>query len=265
MISQHSRKIATSFSVVLGLLLIMILFDLSRMNIMHEKLDVIVKEHSVKSGLMMVMRHGIYNRQISLRNILLMNNPFDRDGGKTIFNSFALDILNARNKFSNMSLNNKEKILLEEINKEMVLAYQAQLKLIDQSIYNETFKVTQEVINTAFLTQEAFSNKLNEMISLQKNATKKAVMDAGASYSAAKKSVYVLGGSALFIGIIVALFIIRLTESQAVKVNQAIADLEDSRERLEERVKNRTEQLALIRDQALASNKAKDTFLATMI
>jgi len=70
-ISQHSRKIAFSFVIVLGLMSVMSVFDLSRLNLMHEKLNVIIKEHAVKTNLMMVMQHGIYNRQISLRNILL--------------------------------------------------------------------------------------------------------------------------------------------------------------------------------------------------
>lgn len=75
MISRHSRKIAISFVIVLGLSLAMILFDLSRMNIMQSKLDVITKEHNIKSNLMMTMRHGIYERQVSLRNIMLMKDP----------------------------------------------------------------------------------------------------------------------------------------------------------------------------------------------
>lgn len=234
------------------------------MSIMNEKLDVIVKEHSIKTNLMMTMRHGIYERQVSLRNILLMKDTFERDEGKKIFNSHAIDILDARNKFSKMNLNYEEKSLLEEMNTAMQLAYSAQINFIDKSIYNEELEITQDDIKTTFLAQEFFSNKIKKMIKLQKDATEEAVMDAHASYNAAKNSVYMLGGGAFLIGIFVTLFIIRLTESQAREVNKAISELKESHDRLEERVEQRTEQLALARDEALAFNKDKDTFLATM-
>jgi len=68
-----------SFIVVLGLFLAMILFDLNLMNIMQAKHEVITKEHNIKSDLMMTMHHGIYERQVSLRNIILMNDAFDQD------------------------------------------------------------------------------------------------------------------------------------------------------------------------------------------
>jgi len=264
MISRHSRKIAISFIIVLGLSLAMIIFDLSRMYIMQEKLDVITKEHNVKSSLMMAIQHGIYEREVSLRNIMLMKDPFERDEGKAVFNSYALDIVNARDKLASMSLNQKEKKILAEINAAMVKAYQAQMSIIDTSIYNEEKIITKNDLEKAFHTQQTFMGKVIQMIKLQKQATKKAVMDAEQSYKAAKISVGVLGGSALLFGVFVALLVIRLTESQAHDVNNAMAKLNDSHYLLEERVEKRTHQLALARDEAMAYNKAKDVFLANM-
>lgn len=264
MISKHSRKIAISFAIVLALSLVMIVFDLSRMKLMQSKLDVITNEHNVKSALMMSMRHGIYERQVSLRNIMLMTDPFERDIGKTAFNSYALNIVTARDLFSSMPLNDEEKKVLKQINAAMVLAYEAQINLIDTSIYNEKKKITKQDLVKAFKTQEVFMDKVRQMIMLQKQATKEAVIDAGNSYQSAKSSVYILGGSALLIGLFVAILVIRLTESQARDVNNAMSEIEESHNLLEERVEIRTKELAQVRDEALASNKAKDIFLANM-
>jgi len=264
MISKHSRNIASSFIIILGLLLAMIIFGLSRMSIMQSKLDVIIKEHSVKARLMMEMRHGIYERQVSLRNIMLMQDPFDRDEGKMLFNSYALNIVLARNKFTNMPLSEQERKILTEINSAMVSAYIAQTGLIEASIYDDKEIVTEKEILKTFDAQKLFISKINEMVKLQDRASEKAVQDAEESYSAAKSSVYILGGSALLLGIFVALFIIRLTESQAKNVSNAISELENSQELLEYRVQIRTEELAHARDEALASNRAKDVFLANM-
>ena len=264
MISKHSRKIAISFAIVLALSLVMIVFDLSRMKLMQLKLDVITNEHNVKSALMMSMRHGIYERQVSLRNIMLMTDPFERDIGKTTFNSHALDIVTARDLFSRLPLNGEEGKVLKQINAAMVLAYEAQINLIDTSIYDEKKKITKQDLVEAFKTQEVFMGKVKQMILLQKQATKEAVMDAGNSYQSAKSSVYILGGGALLFGLFVAILVIRLTESQARDVNNAMTEIEESRNLLEERVHQRTKELAKARDEALGSNKTKDEFLATM-
>ena len=262
-ISKHSMKIAMSFVVVLGLSLAMIVFDLSRMKVMQSKLDVITKEHNIKSALMMTIRHGIYERQVSLRNIMLMDDPFERDEGKTIFNSHAVDIVQARYKFSKMQLSEVEKKLLEEINKAMALAYRAQIQVIDESIYGNKITTKKELVK-AFNSQKIFIGKLKKMIMLQKQASKKAVMDAEQSYREAKTSVYILGGSSLLFGLFVAIFIIRLTESQARNVKSAVLESEKSHQLLEERVHQRTKELSKARDEALISNKTKDEFLATM-
>ena len=263
-ISRQTLIIASSFIIVLSLSLVMMIFGLKQMQIMESKLDIITKEHNIKSELMMAMRHGIYDRQVSLRNIMLMDDPFERDEGKTIFNSYALDIINARNKFANMPLNEKEKKILADINAAMVKAYEAQISIIDASIYQEEKEITKKDLEKAFHTQKLFMGKVMQMIMLQKEATKKSVIDAEQSYKAAKTSVYVLGGSALLLGLFIALFVIRLTESQAREVKDAMSEIESSHRLLEERVEKRTHQLSLVRDEALASNKAKDIFLATM-
>jgi len=264
MISHHSRKIAISFMVVLGLSVAMITYDLSRMQIMQSKLDVITKEHNIKTSLMTEFQHGIYERQVSMRNILLMDDPFERDIGKADFNSYAVNIVKARSDFLSMSLNVEEKSLITDISAAMSVAYKAQLDLIDASIYDSIDKFGKEEIDSAFKTQAIVLDMVKQMIALQQDASRKSVMDAEQSYQEAKTSIYLLGGSSLIFGIFVAIFIIRLTESQTGKVRDTMTELENSRNLLEKRVDERTGQLAQARDAALASNKSKDNFLATM-
>ena len=136
-ISKQSQKIAISFVIVLGLSLSMIIFDLSRMNIMQSKLDAIIKEHTVKSELMSILRNGLYERQIRLRNIILMKDPFERDDEATRFNFYENKVVAARNKFSSMRLSEKEKQLFEKMKAAMTVAHRAQLVLIEDSIYHQ--------------------------------------------------------------------------------------------------------------------------------
>ena len=264
MISRHSRKIAISFIVVLSLSLALITYYLNSMNIMQSKLDSITKEQNVKTSLMMTFQQGVYERQVSLRNILLMDDPFERDLGKAEFNSYAVGVVQARSSFMAMSLDMKEKKLMTELIEAMKVAYDAQLNMIDASIYNNRLRFTKEEIDGAFKTQTVVLDLVKQMVGLQKEATRKAVMDAENSYKESKKSIFLLGGSSLVFGFLIAVFIIRFTESQVRKVSETMSELEESHNELEYRVNERTEQLAQARDEALASNKSKDNFLATM-
>lgn len=263
-ISKQSQKIAISFMIVLTLSLVMILYDLSRMNIMQSNLDVITKEHNVKSDLMETIRASLYERQIRIRNLFLIKDPFERDVAAETFRRYAVNIVAAREKFLSMNLSEQEKKIFNEIAANMRLAYSEQNKLIENSIYHEEKEMNSEVLQKAFAPQKDVMIKVVEMINLQKDASKKAVMDAEASYSEAITSIYVLGGGAIIFGMLVAILVVRLTEQQVRSVNNAMAEIEESRHLLEDRVNERTEELAQLRDEALALNKAKDIFLASM-
>lgn len=253
-----------SFVLVLMLSLVMILFDLSRMSLMQSKLDAITKEHNVKSELMETIRASLYERQIRVRNIILIKDPFERDMAAATFRRYAVNIASAREKFSSMNLSEQEKKILNEIAAHMRLAYSEQDKLVENSIYHAEIEINSEVLQKAFAPQKDVMIKVAEMINLQKDASKKAVMDAEVSYSEAITSIYVLGGGAIIFGVLVAIFVVRLTEQQVRSVNNAMVEIEESRHLLEDRVNERTEELAKLRDEALALNKAKDVFLANM-
>lgn len=263
-ISKQSQKIALSFVIVLALALVLVLFDLSRMSHMQSKLDAITNEQNTKVELMNEIRNGLYERQVRLRTFLLLQDPFERDEAATLFNSYENNISFARNKFTKMVLSQEENEVFDEIKAAMVPAYRAQLKLIEDSIYHVEKAISAEMISNAFAPQALVMAKVSKMIKLQKDATKKAVQDAEKSYAEAKISIYTLGGSALLFAILVASYVVRLTEQQIRSANSAMSELEESRHSLEDRVNERTEELAKLRDEALALNKAKDVFLANM-
>lgn len=263
-ISKQSTNIAISFVLVLTLLLVMVLFGLNRMNLMQSKLDVITKEHNVKTDLMVSIRNALYERQIHLRNIMLIQDPFERDLAAATFNRFEVDIVAARDKILAMSLSKDELKLLNEIRENMAFAYQGQIKIIEDSIYHGDQELTKATLEQAFAPPEVVMNKVEQMIRLQKDATLRAVMDAETSYKEAKASVYLLGGTALVFGILVAMLVIRHSEAKTRKVADAMAEIEQTNDLLEDRVIERTEELVKLRDEALALNKAKDSFLANM-
>ncbi|MFK5913414.1 MAG: ATP-binding protein [Woeseiaceae bacterium] len=263
-ISKQSKNIAASFIVVLGLSLVMITFDLSRMRDMQDKMDVITKEHNVKQSLMVSIQSSIYERQIGLRNIILLSDPFEKDAARTAFNQHAFGVIKTRDIFLSMSLSQQERELFKKIMSGMTDAYELQQNIITKSIFDESHKFTHDEMQETFDKQSMVTKRVNEMVRLQQNSSAKAEMEADKSYQEAKSSVFILGGSSLIFGLLVALFVIRLNESNIKKADNAILDLKQSHELLEARVQERTYELAEARDDALASNKAKDNFIANM-
>jgi len=154
----------------------------------------------------------------------------------------------------------EEKKLLEDINVAMARAYRAQNSTIETHIYGDPDEITKSSLDEVFKIQKAIIDQVKQMIMLQKIATKTAVVEEVKSYRSAKSSVYIFGSSALLFGLFVALYVIRLTESQARDVNAAMSEIEKSHHLLEERVQKRTD----ARDVAITLNKTKDNFIATM-
>jgi len=263
-ISKQSRSIITGFSIVLILMLVLIIIGLNHMHIMQSNLDSITQQHNVKTALMEKMREGIFNRQISLRNMMLMPNPFDRDEESIVFRKHALSVLLSRDKLTKMDLTQEENNVMIQITDAMREGYNFQQEVLRQVIFSEKPEQFQSLLGEAFLKQTTIVNLINSMKEILVSETDNAVNEARQSYRDAKNAMFILGGFAITLGIIITVFIVRFTDSQTRKVDQTMKKLRESHDMLEQRVEERTRELAIARDEALASNKSKNAFLANM-
>jgi len=263
-VSKQSKSIILGFSFLLILMSALIFISLSRMKIMQVQLNSITQQHIVKTSLLETMRAGIFNRQVSLRNIMLMPDPFDKDEEKTVFNKYALSVLIARNKIEKMTLSNEEKHSISLIKNAMQDGYKYQQKILREIIFSENPTQFQPLLNDAFQKQENIINLINTLKSALNNQTSKAVDEAHQSYKNAKNAIYIIGTIAIILGLIITIITVSFSNKQTLIVNKAMIDLKESHDLLEQRVKSRTEQLAIARDEALAFNHAKNVFLANM-
>jgi len=264
MINKQTRIITLGFAVLLSLMSALIITALEQMQGMQQKLDKLSQQHNAKTELISTIRDGIYNRQVSLRNMMLMTDPFERDEESGRFRQFALPVLEARNHLSDMKLTQPERQIMDQIIESMKVAYHFQQNVLRKVIFSESPEEYQPLLSEAFNKQAVIVKHIHKMFKLLNSETKKAVTEAEQSYQDSRNVVFLLGGAALFIGILITIFIVRQAHSQSLKVQNALRKLKESHELLEHRVKERTQELAIARDEALASNKAKGIFLANM-
>jgi len=264
MMTRQSKYVALGFSTVLVLMFILIAISQNRMQAIQAKLNQITHIHIIKTRLISQINEGIYDRRVSLRNIMLMNDPFKRDEEAQVFRKYALQVLVARKKLMAMDLSEKEVEVMHDIVEAMRKGYNFQEKMLRQLIFTSDPMDFIPFLDEAFGKQRIIARFIENMRNLHDKKSEDAVRSAQASYQEARQNVNVLGGSALILGILIAIFVVRTNEKQSQSVTDSVAKLQESNDLLEKRVLERTEELASAHDKALASNEAKSTFLANM-
>lgn len=260
----RSRHIVIGFIFVLILMAGLVLVVLNQMGHMQDRLDTITQQHNRKTDALNSLREGIRKRQIGLRNLIVTQDPFEKDDIRNLFYVHALEGAEARNRFAAMVLSDKEKEILGLLNASMRIAYPMQNTLAEKAIFENDINVLSKELKATFDVQAVVVQHLNEMVDLLKNQTQEAVNNARASYDKASYLVAIVGSGALLIGLFIASYVFRTSRLQEGLVNAAMEQLSSSAELLETRVKKRTLELEEAKQLAEIANQEKSRFLARM-
>jgi signal transduction histidine kinase/ActR/RegA family two-component response regulator len=260
----RSRHIAVGFIFVLLLIAGLVLFALSQMGHMQAQLDSITQQHNKKADQLNGLKEGIRKRQIGLRNLIVAQDPFEKDDIRNLFYVHALEAAEARNGFAAMELSSKEKESLDRLNASMRVAYPMQNSLAEKAIFESNINALSDELKATFNVQAVVMRHLNDIINLLKTQTQDAFNDAHASYNKSIYLVAVLGSSALLLGLFIAAYVFRTARLQEDMVNEAMEQLSSSADTLEIRVKKRTRELEEAKQLAEMANEEKSRFLARM-
>ena|GEM_PF-7039937 len=261
---HHSRHIAVGFIFVLVLMAGLLVVVLNKMADMQLQLNTITHQHNEKTLYLSRLKEGIRKRQIGLRDLIVTQDPFEKDDIRLLSYSYALDGAEARERFSAMELSDKEKEILERINAAIRVAYPLQNALAEKALFENDINVLTEELKATFDVQAVLVGHLNEMVALLNNQTQDAINKARISYDNAIYAVAVLGTAALLFGLFIAGYVFRTSRLQENVVNEAMQQLSRSAELLEIRVKERTRELEDAKQVAEIANHEKSRFLARM-
>lgn len=260
--TTHYLTLVLAF-VLLAFLLLLTL-SLSHMGQMEKGFRSITDKHLKKYELVNAMRDGIRVRQISLRTAILLKKVSDREKEIERFYSYAAPVAQARNRLVEMALDDKERVLLERINVAMSEAYPLQNRLVEDSMFDLSIRNIESRLKTVFDAQSRVILLLDELAVHQTQLKDAAEVQARLNSQKSHNAILATGIATFVFGILASLFIVRFTRKQEDRVDKAINDLLEVNISLEEKIEERTRDLSLSRDHALALSKTKSQFVANM-
>lgn len=206
-----STGLVIGFSVAMLLMLVIFSVGLSSMSAIQDRLRDIVENQNVKTNLVTSMRYIARERTLSLYRMALMDDPFDRDEEFLVFNGYALDFINARDKLLLMPLSHEERKAMELQSQKTIKAVQLQEKVIDL-MYRDDLTAAKKLLHAkAMAAQEDVFKVLNRLTEIQRNETKKAVDISTEEYHRVRQVMYTLGSAAFLVVLVVAIVVIRRT------------------------------------------------------
>jgi len=167
-----------------------------------QRVEEVVTQNTYKNNLISDMRIAARFRSLTLSQMLLINDPFDRDEEYNRFNAFGTDFVVARNALTPSILSKEE---LDIFNKALPLSNgigRAQQKIIE---YIEEDKITEGIalqVTSSIALQKQTDELFNQLQTLHRDATELAVKSAVEEF---RVSLYLLLGMSLFILLAIAI------------------------------------------------------------
>lgn len=227
-----------AFSITLALFISLIVYGLFYIQSVNKDMRLIVEEHNTKEYLVTNMYNNARERVMSLFQMALSDDPFERDELYMSLNTNGAEFVRARLAYLEMSLNEKEAEILQQQGKLTSVAVPLQEQIIDLISNDEIEPARSLLIEKGVEAQNYVLNKLSELAALQKQETVTILNESNRQYEQVTRLTLWLGISASILGFIIAV----LTSRKVHKDQQALNQLNTE---LEQRVNERTRELSL--------------------
>ncbi|OOG25056.1 diguanylate cyclase [Thioalkalivibrio denitrificans] len=205
------RAIVLGFAVVIALMVAMTALGVNHMASIHNRLEVIVHHHNLKTELLGNMRNAARERSVTLLRLAITTDPFDIEDGIVYFRQMASDFMVNRGRLVELGLGEQEQILLDESRELSRIAVEVQQRVLDDILAGDLDAAADGLLNEAIPAQNLVLAHVDAMLELQREAGLRAVEETSAQYQAAVAFMFLLGGGALMMGVLVARTVARRT------------------------------------------------------
>jgi len=209
MFFSHSKNLVLiGFIAVMVLMIAVVSVGYKEMNDINRRMELIVNKYNAKTSYITTMYTAARERSISLLRMLDMDDPFDRDEEYLHFNTLATDFATARIAMSELGFDEQETAYSEE---QYDLTRNA-MPLLDQVVtllFQDRHKEARTVLlNQAIPAQDKVLVQLSSMLDYQDQKAKQSLQAAKDSYKQAEIQILILCFGAIFIGSLIAWFVI---------------------------------------------------------
>lgn len=213
-------SVGTGFAVVLALMISLAVVGLSQMSSINGRLERIVNENNKKIELSSIMRDSLRQRIISMHTIVNSQDRFEKDDELQKFYSYGTNFTNARRTMDMMLSTPEEKGILSRIRKYATIAQPKVVHGLELAMDDRNAEALQSLHDEAIPAQQMLVTELDNMLSLQRDASNKAAQEAAVAYRKTELLMVLMGISLASIGAAIAVFVLRRTKQQTVAIER---------------------------------------------
>lgn len=217
--------VTVGFALIVLLLATLTLVGLLRITEINRHMEQIVKNNNVKTELVHSMKDALRERTIITHLVSLLKDPFAQDEEYQNFSELGAIFSASRSALEAMPQNAEEKEVMARM-RALTLKTQPHVVQAIELAMNHKINESRNLIETEVMGgQKAISVELNKLLQIQKSATEEAVAAAQRSYANTRLLMFALGGSAIALGLVIAIVVIRNANTQANSLqHQAMFD-----------------------------------------
>ncbi|WP_323696683.1 diguanylate cyclase domain-containing protein [Thiorhodovibrio litoralis] len=233
------------------LLFVEVALSLSQMHKMQERLAQVVEEYSARGALAQEMHQSSRERAILLHAMISTDDPFERDDLLVDLRALGSRFLKAREQIAAMTLSKDERDLLQQQRELSRAAGALQYQVIDLLAQDQLAEAKRVLLHQAIPAQERALAVVQNFAALQQSQNRAALAATSEEFHQADHLLLIIGGVTLLLSALVAGFVLHRTNAMMAALTHSNAELLDARERLEERVAERTADLRRVNEKLL--------------
>ena len=215
-------NVGLGFTSALLLMLAVIGLGVTQMEHLNAELANVVSVNNVKTRLASRMRDSIRDRQMLMHNIVISNDPWEKDALFMLFQEYGERYAKDRGQLGTMLSTPDEKLLMDELDILTSFNQPIMFNVVQSALDENNYGALKQLQEEAIPLQNELMESLNNMTSLQREANEAALGKTFTAYQATRNLMLVLGISATLLAILVAVLVSRrmLTQTRQLETEK---------------------------------------------